>query len=77
MTDTMNVMELIKADSISANTLEVGDLIEYEHDIVEVTNIDSDASGDNYFIEITNDFGEQEVLSLAYDELVDLYVTIE
>jgi hypothetical protein len=70
-------MELIKADSISANTLEVGDLIGYENDIVEITNVESDTDGDYYFVEITNDFGEQEVLQLEYHELVDLFIIVE
>lgn len=77
MTDTITSMELIKADSLQASSLEIGDLIQYEIDIVEVIDINSDSTGDNYFISIVNDFGEEETLTLAYDEYVDLFVNIE
>ena len=77
MNATINSMELVKADSLQAFSLEVGDLIGYENDIVEVIDIVSDNTGDNYFVNIINDFGEEEFLTLAFDEPVDLFVMVE
>lgn len=73
----MNVMELVKADALTADALEIGDLISYDDDIVEVTGIESDATGDVYSIEITNDFGEVEVVDFTFDEHVDWYVYLD
>ena len=77
MNDTINNMELIKADSLTADALEVGDLIGYNDDIVEVTAIESDATGDTYDIELTNDFGETEIVNFVFDEEVDWYVYLD
>ena len=77
MPDTMNDMELVKADSLTADALELGDLIGYNDDIVEVTFIECDSTGDNYDIELTNDFGETEIVQFAFDEEVDWYVYLD
>jgi hypothetical protein len=77
MTDTMNNMELIKADSLEVSALQVGDLISYNDEIVEVTFIQSDSTGDSYDIQVTNDFGEEEVIKFAFDEYVDWYVYLD
>jgi len=77
MTDTIEVMELIKADSLQVSALEIGDLISYDNEIVEVTFIESDSTGDNYDIEIRNDFGETEIVQFAFDEEVDWYVYLD
>lgn len=77
MDDTMNVMELVKADALTADALEIGDLISYDDEIVEVTGIECDATGDVYSIEVTNDFGEIEVVDFAFDEHVDWYVYLD
>ena len=70
-------MELIKADSLLVYSLEVGDLIKHDGDIVEVIDIAVDATGDNYTITIVNDFGEEDYAIYAFDSYVDLYVTVE
>ena len=70
-------MELIKADTLTADSLEIGDLISYNNEIVEVLFIESDSTGDNYDIEIVNDFGEKEVIQFAFDDVVDWYVPAE
>ena len=67
-------MELIKADTLTADSLEIGDLISYNDEIVEVLFIESDSTGDNYDIEIVNDFGEKEVIQFSFDDEVDWYV---
>ncbi|CAB4158019.1 hypothetical protein UFOVP694_87 [uncultured Caudovirales phage] len=77
MTATMIDMELIKADTLTADSLEIGDLISYNNEIVEVLFIESDSTGDNYDIEIVNDFGEKEVIQFAFDDVVDWYVPAE
>lgn len=77
MTATMIDMELVKADSLTVDALEVGDLIGYNDDIVEVTFIESDSTGDNYDIQIRNDFGETEFIQFAFDDHVDWYVYLE
>ena len=73
----MNVMELVKADSLEVSALEIGDLISYNDEIVEVTFIECDSTGDNYDVEVTNDFGETEVIQFSFDEKVDWFVYLE
>ena len=77
MSATINNMELVKADSLTVDALEIGDLIGYNDDIVEVTDIECDSTGDNYDIELTNDFGETEIVQYAFNETVDWYVYLD
>jgi hypothetical protein len=77
MSVTMIDMELVKADSLQVTSLEIGDLISYNDEIVEVTDIESDSTGDNYDVEITNDFGETEIVKFAFDEEVDWFVYLD
>jgi hypothetical protein len=74
---TINNMELVKADSLTVDALQIGDLIAYNDEIVEITDIECDSTGDNYDIEITNDFGETEIVQYAFDEEVDWYVYLD
>jgi len=77
MNDTIINMEPVKADSLTADSLEVGDLINYNDEIVEIIDIKSDSKGDNYDIEIVNDFGEKEIVTYKFDEQVDWYVYLD
>jgi hypothetical protein len=77
MSDTMIDMELVKADALKVDALQIGDLIGYNDDIVEITFIECDSTGDNYDIELTNDFGETEIVQFAFDEEVDWYVYLD
>ncbi len=70
-------MELVKADTLTADSLEIGDLISYNDEIVEVLFIESDSTGDNYDVEVVNDFGEKEVIQFAFNEEVDWYVYLD
>jgi hypothetical protein len=70
-------MELVKADTLRIDALEVGDLIGYNDDIVEVTFIESDSTGDNYDIQIRNDFGETEFVQFAFDDEVSWYIYLD
>jgi hypothetical protein len=77
MSATMIDMELVKADSLTVDALQIGDLIGYGDEIVEITFIESDSTGDNYDIEIKNDFGESEIVQFAFDEEVNWYVYLD
>ena len=77
MTATINSMELIHADNLKPDQLMEEDLIEIEDGIVEILSIDSDATGDNYFIEWQNEFGEKDVTTVNVDDTVKLFVFIE
>jgi len=70
-------MELIKADSLTVDALEIGDLIGYNDEVVEILFIESDSTGDNYDIEVVNDFGEKEVIQFAFNDEVDWYVYLD
>ena len=70
-------MELIKADTLTPDSLEIGDLISYNNEIVEVLFIESDSTGDNYDVQIVNDFGEKEIIQFAFDDAIDWYVPIQ
>lgn len=72
MTDTMTTMELIKVDSMTAYSLEPGDLIEVDGDVVTIKNIV--ALNHGYEIEIVNDFGEEDVIYPGDDDMFDLYI---
>jgi hypothetical protein len=77
MNATIIDMELIKADSLTVDSLEIGDLISYNDEVVEILFIESDSTGDNYDIEIVNDFGEKEVIQFAFNDEVDWYVYLD
>ena len=72
MTDTMTSMELIKVDSMTAYSLEPGDLIDVDGDVVTVKNIV--ALNDGYEMEIVNDFGEEDIIYPSDDQLFDVYI---
>ena len=77
MTVTMNAMELLHADNLTPDQIMLGDLIKIGEDIVEVIFIESDSTGDNYDIQTENEFGEKEIVQLAYTDLIPLYVFTE
>jgi hypothetical protein len=77
MSATMIAMDLVHADNLTPDQLMLGDLVKIENDIVEVILIESDSTGDNYNIEIENEFGEREIIQYAYTDLIPLYVFIE
>ena len=70
-------MELVYADNLNPGQLMPEDLIKISDDIVEVVSIESDATGDKYFIETQNEFGEKEIVTLSYHDVIQLYVFIE
>ena len=70
-------MELIKVDSLTPDSLEIGDLIDYNNEIVEVLFIESDSTGDNYDIQTENEFGEKVVTQFSYTDLISLYAFVQ
>jgi len=77
MPATMISMELTWADKLTPGSLMVGDLIKYDDELIEVISLTSDATGDNYFIEYADPYGERDELIIAHDVYVDLYVYVE
>ena len=77
MTATMSDMELIEADTLTPDQLMIGDLIKVNGDILEVTFIESDSTGDNYDVQTKNEFDELEIIQFAYTDSIPLYVFID
>ena len=77
MNATMKTMELIHADSLTPDQLMPEDLIEIEDGIVEVVDIESDATGDKYFIAYQDEFGEKDVIEFSFDSLIKLFVFVQ
>jgi hypothetical protein len=77
MTATIANMELVWADKLTPGSLMEGDLIKLDGELIEVSTIDSDSTGDNYFIEYVDAYGETDTATIAYDAYVDLYVYVD
>ena len=72
MSDTLSTMELIKVDTFTAYSMEPGDLIDVNGEVVTVLKVT--ALNDGYEIEIVNDFGEEDVIYPGDNQLFDLYI---
>jgi len=70
-------MELVWADKLTPGSLMQNDLIKFNGELLEVLNINSDATGDNYFIQYSDEYGERDEVTISHDTYVDLYVYIE
>ena len=70
-------MELVYADELKPDQLMVGDLIKVNDDIVEVMEISSDATADNWAVVYKNEFDELDNEVYHYADLIPLYVFIE
>jgi hypothetical protein len=70
MSDTIDVMDYVKVDILTAGQLEVDDLILVGDDVVSIVEIVSLADG--YTLEIINDFGEREIIEVEEYEQFDL-----
>jgi hypothetical protein len=77
MAATIMNMELVWADKLTPGSLMVDDLIKVDGELIEIIEIDSDSTGDNYFIEYADAYGEQDTITIAHDAYVDLYVYID
>jgi hypothetical protein len=70
MSDTIDVMDYVKVDILTAGQLEVDDLILVNDEVVSIVEIISLADG--YTLEIINDFGEREIIEVGEYEQFDL-----
>jgi hypothetical protein len=77
MTATINAMELVYADLLTADQLMEGDLVDIEGSIVDVILIEDDATGDNYTITYRNEYGDEDVFECSYEHVFKLYVFVE
>ena len=77
MNATMSDMELVEADKLAPDQLMIGDLIKVNNDILEVIFIESDSTGDNYDVQVKNEFDELEIIQFAYTDSIPLYVFID
>lgn len=77
MTATIANMELVWADKLTPGSLMIDDMIKIEGELIEITDINSDATGDNYFIDYVDVYGESDTAIIAHDAYVDLYVYVE
>lgn len=74
MAATMKTMNFILADQLTPDQLLEGDYIKVNDEIVYVESIADDATGDNYYVTITNDFSESEVIEFNFETKIELYV---
>ena len=70
MSDTIDVMDYVKVDILTAGQLEVDDLILVNDEVVSIVEIVSLTDG--YTLEIINDFGEREVIEVGEYQQFDL-----
>jgi len=70
MDDTIDVMDYVKVDILTAGQLENDDLIVVNGEVVSIVEIIS--LPDGYTLEIINDFGEREVIEVGEYEQFDL-----
>ena len=68
--DTIEIMDYVKVDILSAGQLEVDDLILIDDEVVSIVEIVSLADG--YTLEVINDFGEREVIQVEEYQQFDL-----
>ena len=77
MSATMKNMELVWADKLTPGSLMVDDLIKFDDELIEIIDINSDSTGDNYFIDCVDVYGEPNTITIPYDTYVDLYVYVD
>jgi hypothetical protein len=70
-------MELVWADKLTPGSLMVDDLIMVDDELIEIINIGSDSTGDNYFIDCVDVYGEPNTITIAHDSYVNLYVYVD
>ena len=70
-------MELKFADTLTPDQLMIEDLIKFGDEVVEVLNIESDATGDTYFVAYIDEYGNKDVVEFYHTDLISLYVYVE
>ena len=74
MPATIKTMELIYADILTPDQLMEKDLIKVNDELVTVIGVESNPSGDIYYVGYEDDFGDKDVVEFNYDQKVELYV---
>jgi hypothetical protein len=74
MSATIKTMELIHADNLTPDQLMIDDIIKFGDSIVEVLDIESDATGDIYYIGYQDEFGDKDVAEFIHTDKIELYV---
>jgi len=77
MPDTIKGMDFILADQLTPDQLLEGDYIKVDDEIVYVESITDDATGDTYYVTVTDDFSESDVIEFNYNTKIELYVLID
>ena len=77
MSATMVDMELKHVDNLEVQTLEVGDWIGIEEDIVQVTQVQADSDDAFFAIEVQDQYEDRYGVVLEYGERVRFYVWVE
>ena len=68
--DIIPIMDYVKVDILTASQLEVDDLILVDGEVVSIVEIIS--LPDGYTLEIINDFGERETITVGEYDQFDL-----
>ena len=68
--DTITIMDYVKVDVLTAGQLMVDDCIQIGNEVVSITEIVS--LPDGYTLEIINDFGERETITVGEFDNFDL-----
>ena len=68
--DTITIMDYVKVDVLTAGQLMVDDCIKVGDDVLSIVSIISLADG--YELELINDFGERETITVGEFENFDL-----
>ena len=73
----MITMQLKYVGTMTPTELLVGDLVKIDGEVVEIKSISDDATGDNYFIQYVDDYGDIEVAEFSYTEPVEFFVLVD
>ena len=68
--DTIAIMDYVKVDVLTAGQLMVDDCIQIGNEVVSITEIVS--LPDGYTLEVMNDFGERETITVGEFDNFDL-----
>ena len=68
--DTITIMDYVKVDVLTAGQLMVDDCIQVGNDVLSIVSIISLADG--YELELINDFGERETITVGEFDNFDL-----
>ena len=68
--DTIAIMDYVKVDVLTAGQLMVDDCIQIGNEVVSITEIVS--LRDGYTLEVMNDFGERETITVGEFDNFDL-----